>query len=71
MCPYTKEIDCDAGFQSGVTHRAKVILPVLESTHIYCANLAVNPITQPIIELFSPCKSWPNSNCECIHLAQF
>ena len=23
--------------------------------------------TQPIIELFSPHKSWPNSQCECAH----
>ena len=41
----------------------------------YCANFPVQVIakmgTLPIIELFSPCKSWPNIKCECAHLVQY
>ena len=42
----------------------------------YRVNFSVHTIekkidTQPIIELFSPYKSWPNSKCECTHLVQY
>ena len=41
----------------------------------YCKNFSVQANmkmgTQPTIELFSPCKSWPNSKCEGTHLVQY
>ena len=39
----------------------------------YCVNFSFHVIvgTQPIIELFSSCKSWINSKCECVHLVQY
>ena len=41
----------------------------------YCKNFSVQANmkmdTQPTIELFSPCKIWPNSKCEGTHLVQY
>ena len=32
-----------------------------------CAVHAIPKMsTQPIVELFDPCKGWPNSKCECL-----
>ena len=42
----------------------------------YCVNFSVHTImtngfTTHYIELFSPCKSWPNSKGGCTHLVQY